>query len=59
MIFWVNFTLTSGLIFTCLEHIAFFTNNLTQMCLMLDHFLVGGIHHVNVSSCDSSYFALP
>ena len=37
MIFWVSFTLTSGLIFTCLEHIAFFTNNFPQMCLMLDH----------------------
>ena len=48
----LTLTLTSNSIsrfFLHLEHISFITNNLHQMCLMLDHFLWGGIRHVTVT----------
>ena len=46
----VTLTSTPFLGFSYLEHISFITNNLHQMCLMLDQFLcIGGIRHVTVT----------
>ena len=47
----LTLTSTPFLGFLYLEHISFITNNLHQMCLMLDQFLWGGggIRHVTVT----------
>ena len=49
----LTLTSTPFLGFLYLEHISFITNNLHQMCLMLDQFLFwgggGGIRHVTVT----------
>ena len=47
----LTLTSTPFLGFLYLEHISFLTNNLHQMCLMLDQFLGGGggIRHVSVT----------
>ena len=45
----LTLTSTPFLGFLYLEHISFITNNLHQMCLMLDQSLRGGIRHVTVT----------
>ena len=49
----LTLTSTPFLVFLYLEHISFITNNLHQMCLMLDQFLWGGGGHLS-RYCDIS-----